>query len=323
MNFQQLRSVRETIRRRFNLTEVAQALHTSQPGVSRQIRELEEELGVEIFVRAGKRLTGLTEPGRAMVEIIERLLRDADNLRSAGQDYASQNDGPLTIAATHSQARYALPAVVRDFRALYPKVTLNLHQGSPRQIAQMLLDGEADIAIATEALAQYPQLVALPCYRWTHSVVVPPGHPLVDGANDAPLTLAALAQHPIITYDVGYTGRTHIDEAFARAGLKPSVVLTAMDADVIKTYVELGMGVGIVASIAFDAERDRNLRARDAGHLFEVNVTRLAVRRGSYLRGYAYAFMEAFAAPLTRAVVDRALAAPPGVEPSPLPLGEG
>jgi len=312
MNFQQLRSVRETIRRRFNLTDVAQALHTSQPGVSRQIRELEEELGVEIFVRAGKRLTGLTEPGRTMVEIIERLLRDADNLRTAGQDYASQNDGRLTIAATHSQARYALPAVVRDFRALYPRVTLNLHQGSPRQIAQMLLDGEADIAIATEALAQYPQLIALPCYRWTHSVVVPPGHPLANGATDAPLTLAALAHHPIITYDVGYTGRTHIDEAFARAGLKPSVVLTAMDADVIKTYVELGMGVGIVASIAFDAERDRNLRARDAGHLFEVNVTRLAVRRGSYLRGYVYAFMEAFAAPLTREVVDRALSAPPG-----------
>ena len=312
MNFQQLRSVRETIRRRFNLTDVAQALHTSQPGVSRQIRELEEELGVEIFVRAGKRLTGLTEPGRTMVEIIERLLRDADNLRTAGQDYASQNDGPLTIAATHSQARYALPAVVRDFRALYPRVTLNMHQGSPRQIAQMLLDGEADIAIATEALAQYPQLIALPCYRWTHSVVVPPGHPLANGATDAPLTLAALAHHPIITYDVGYTGRTHIDEAFARAGLKPSVVLTAMDADVIKTYVELGMGVGIVASIAFDAERDRNLRARDAGHLFEVNVTRLAVRRGSYLRGYVYAFMEAFAAPLTREVVDRALSAPPG-----------
>jgi LysR family transcriptional regulator, cys regulon transcriptional activator len=312
MNFQQLRSVRETIRRRFNLTEVAQALHTSQPGVSRQIRELEQELGVEIFVRAGKRLTGLTEPGRAMVEIIERLLHDADNLRSAGHDYASQNSGPLTIAATHSQARYALPAVVRDFRALYPKVTLNLHQGSPRQIAQMLLDGEADIAIATEALAQYPQLVALPCYRWTHSVVVPPGHPLVNGEAGAPLTLAALVQHPIITYDVGYTGRTHIDEAFARAGLKPSVVLTAMDADVIKTYVELGMGVGIVASIAFDGERDRNLRARDAGHLFEVNVTRLAVRRGAYLRSYVYAFMQAFAAALTREVVDRALNAPAG-----------
>lgn len=316
MNFQQLRSVRETIRHRFNLTEVAQALHTSQPGVSRQIRELEEELGVDIFVRAGKRLTGLTEPGRSIVEIIERLLHEAENLRNAGEDFAHRHDGPLVIAATHSQARYALPAVVRDFRALYPRVTLELHQGSPRQIAQMLIDGDADIGIATEALKEYPQLVALPCYRWTHSIVVPPGHALLSDPavrSGQPLSLAALAHHPIITYDVGYTGRTHIDEAFERAGLKPSVVLTAMDADVIKTYVELGMGVGIVASIAFDAERDRNLRALDAGHLFEVNVTRLAVRRGSYLRGYVYAFIEAFAAPLTRQVVDEALRAPGAV----------
>jgi LysR family cys regulon transcriptional activator len=310
MNFQQLRSVREAIRNRFNLTEVANALHTSQPGVSRQIRELEDELGVEIFVRAGKRLTGLTEPGRAMLPIIERLLHETENLRSAGQDFALQDDGPLSIAATHSQARYALPPVVRDFRALYPRVTLTLHQGSPRQIAQMLIDGEADIGFATEALAQYPQLVALPCYRWTHSVVAPVGHPLLQACAEGPLTLAALARHPIITYDVGYTGRTHIDEAFARAGVKPSVVLTAMDADVIKTYVELGMGVGIVASIAFDASRDRNLQAVDVGHLFEINVTRLAIRRGSYLRAYVYAFIEAFAAPLTRDVVIRALQAP-------------
>lgn len=315
MNFQQLRSVREAIRHGFNLTEVAQALHTSQPGVSRQIRELEDELGVEIFVRAGKRLTGLTEPGRAVVEIVERLLLEADNLRNAGRDYAHRDDGPLVVAATHSQARYALPAVVRDFRALYPRVTLELHQGSPRQVAQMLLDGTADVGIATEALKEYPQLVALPCYHWTHSVVVPPDHALLRDVNAqgeprAP-TLQALSHHPLITYDVGYTGRTHIDAAFERAGLKPSVVLSAMDADVIKTYVELGMGVGIVASIAFDAERDRSLRALDAGHLFAVNVTRLAVRRGHYLRGYAYAFIEAFAAPLTRRVVDDALRAPP------------
>jgi LysR family cys regulon transcriptional activator len=310
MNFQQLRSVREAIRNRFNLTEVANVLHTSQPGVSRQIREIEDELGVEIFVRAGKRLTGLTEPGRAMIPIIERLLHETENLRRSGQDFAHQDDGPLSIAATHSQARYALPPVVRDFRTLYPRVTLTLHQGSPRQIAQMLIDGEADIGFATEALAQYPQLVALPCYRWTHSVVAPVGHPLLQEAAEGSLTLAALARHPIITYDVGYTGRTHIDEAFARAGVKPSVVLTAMDADVIKTYVELGMGVGIVASIAFDASRDRNLQAVDVGHLFEINVTRLAIRRGSYLRAYVYAFIEAFAAPLTRDVVIRALQAP-------------
>lgn len=305
MNFQQLRSVRETVRRGFNLTEVAAALHTSQPGISRQIRELEDELGVDIFVRAGKRLTGLTPPGETVLPIVERLLLDADNLRRAGDEFSAQTSGRLSIAATHSQARYALPAVVRDFRQLYPQVTLSLHQGSPKQVAEMLLSGEADIGVATEALAEYEQLVAMPCYRWTHSVIVPPGHELLDGQ---PLTLKRLARHPIVTYETGYTGRTHIDEAFDAAGLKPSIVLSAMDADVIKTYVELGMGVGIVASIAFDAERDRTLRAIDAGSLFEVNVTRLAIRRGTWLRGYAYAFIESFAPTLTRAEVEKALA---------------
>jgi len=305
MNFQQLRSVRETVRCGFNLTEVAAVLHTSQPGISRQIRELEDELGIEIFVRAGKRLTGLTPPGEAVLPIVERLLLDADNLRRAGDEFSAQTSGRLSIAATHSQARYALPAVVRDFRQLYPQVTLNLHQGTPKQVAEMLLSGEADIGIATEALAGYDQLVALPCYRWTHSVVVPIGHDLLK--HEGPLTLQRLARYPIITYDVGYTGRTHIDEAFAAEGLKPSVVLTAMDADVIKTYAELGMGVGIVASIAYDPERDRQLRAIDARDLFEVNLTRLAVRRGTWLRGYVYSFIEAFAPTLTRAAVERSL----------------
>ncbi len=305
MNFQQLRSVRETVRCGFNLTEVAGALHTSQPGISRQIRELEDELGVEIFVRAGKRLTGLTPPGEAVLPIVERLLLDAENLRRAGAEFSAQMSGRLSIAATHSQARYALPAVVRDFRLLYPQVTLNLHQGSPKQVAEMLLSGEADIGVATEALAHYEQLVALPCYRWTHSVVVPPGHDLLK--HEGPLTLKQLARHPIITYDPAYSGRTHIDEAFAREGLKPSIVLSAMDADVIKTYVELGMGVGIVAAIAFDAERDRTLRALDARHLFEVNLTRLAIRRGTWLRGYVYSFIESFAPTLTRSVVEGAL----------------
>lgn len=306
MNFQQLRAVRETARLGFNLTEVAHALHTSQPGVSRQIRELEDELGIEIFVRAGKRLTGLTPPGEVLLPIVERLLLDADNLRHVGEEFVAQNSGRLSIAATHSQARYALPTVVRDFRAVYPQVTLELHQGSPRQVAAMLLSGEADIGVATEALAQYEQLVALPCYRWTHSIVVPPDHELLR--TEGPVTLQQLARFPIITYEAGYTGRTHIDEAFAKAGLKPGVVLSAMDADVIKTYVELGMGVGIVASIAFDAERDRTLRALDARHLFEVNLTRLAIRRGTWLRGYVYAFIESFAPTLTRDVVKRALA---------------
>lgn len=305
MNFQQLRSVREAVRQGFNLTEVAQVLHTSQPGVSRQIRELEDELGIELFIRAGKRLTGLTEPGTQVLPIIERLLADSDNLRNAARDFSAHDAGPLSIAATHSQARYALPAAVRDFRQLYPQVTLSLHQGSPKQIAEMLLSGEADVAIATEALAQYEQLVTLPCYRWTHSVVVPNGHPLLDGQ---PLTLERLAKYPLVTYDAGYTGRSHIDQAFERAGIQPSIVLTAMDADVIKTYAELGLGVGIVASIAYDEERDRNLQALDAGHLFEVNMTRLAFRRGAFLRGYVYAFIETFAPPLTRQVVEQAAA---------------
>ncbi|MDE2594422.1 MAG: CysB family HTH-type transcriptional regulator [Burkholderiales bacterium] len=306
MNFQQLRSVREAVRQGFNLTEVAQVLHTSQPGVSRQIRELEDELGIELFIRAGKRLTGLTEPGAQVLPIIERLLADADNLRNAARDFSAHDSGPLSIAATHSQARYALPSAVRDFRQLYPQVTLSLHQGSPKQIAEMLLSGEADVAIATEALAQYEQLVTLPCYRWTHSVVVPIGHPLLDGQ---PLTLERLAKYPLVTYDAGYTGRSHIDQAFDRAGIQPSIVLTAMDADVIKTYAELGLGVGIVASIAYDEERDRSLRAIDVGHLFEVNMTRLAFRRGAFLRGYVYAFIETFAPPLTRRVVELAAAA--------------
>jgi LysR family cys regulon transcriptional activator len=309
VNFQQLRSVREAVRQDFNLTAAAHALATSQPGVSRQIRELEDELGIEIFVRAGKRLTGLTPPGETIVPIVERLLLDADNLRRAGDDYAAQGQGKLSIAATHSQARYALPTAVRDFRGRHPNVALHLHQGSPRQVAEMLLSGEADIGIATEALSQYPELVALPCYRWTHSVVVPPGHPLLDGGE---LTLARLAGFPVITYDAGYTGRAHIDEAFGREGLQARIVLTAMDADVIKTYVELGLGVGIVASIAYDEERDRHLRAIDARHLFAENMTRLAVRRGAWLRSFAFDFIETFASPLKRPVVEKALATPPG-----------
>lgn len=302
MNFQQLRSVREAVRNGFNLTEAAQALHTSQPGVSRQIRELEDELGIELFVRAGKRLTGLTEPGDHVLPIIERVLMESQNLRQAGQEFVARQDGLLSIAATHSQARYALPVAVQEFRARFPNVRLHLHQGSPAQVARMLLEGEADVGIATEALADYPPLLALPCYRWTHSVIVPPGHALLD----EPLTLESLARHPLITYDNGFTGRTRIDEAFAARGLVPHIALAAMDADVIKTYAQLGMGVGIVAGIAFEAERDTQLRAIDAGHLFGVNVTKLAVKRGSYLRGYVHAFIESFAPTLTRAVVEAA-----------------
>jgi LysR family cys regulon transcriptional activator len=316
MNFQQLRSVREAVRRGFNLTEVAEALHTSQPGVSRQIRELEGELGVQIFQRAGKRLTGLTPPGDTLLPIIERLLLDAENLRRAGSDFEAQTRGTLTIAATHSQARYALPPAVRDFSALHPEVTLHLHQGSPTQVAALLLAGEADIGVATEALAGYDELVALPCYRWTHAVIVPPDHPLATESDaGVPLTLERLAQFPIVTYEPGFTGRSHIDEAFRARDLRFNLVLSAMDADVIKTYVDLGMGVGIIAAIAFDEERDTRLRAIDARHLFATNMTRLALRRGRFLRAYVYEFVRTFAAPLTREVVDRAMATPPGTVP--------
>lgn len=308
MNFQQLRSMREAVRCNFNLTDVANALHTSQPGVSRQIRELEEELGIELFVRAGKRLTGLTEPGAHVLPIIERLLLESSNLKKAGQEFMAQQSGLLSIAATHSQARYALPPAVQEFRAQFPNVKLHLHQGSPKQVADMLMSGEVDVGIATEALNDYPELVALPCYRWTHSVIVPPGHALLDG----PLTLESLARFALITYDTGFTGRSHIDEAFTQRGLAPNIVLTAMDADVIKTYVQLGMGVGIVASIAYEAERDTVLRALDAGALFGINLTKLAVRRGSYLRGYVYAFIESFAPTLSRAVVEKTLSDEPG-----------
>jgi LysR family transcriptional regulator, cys regulon transcriptional activator len=301
MNFQQLRSVREAVRCGFNLTEVAAVLHTSQPGVSRQVRELEEELGVDLFVRSGKRLLGLSTAGKELLPIVHRLLTDAENLRRAGQEMQGREEGKLTIAATHSQARYALPHVVKDFRERYPRVTLHLHQGSPKQVAEMLISGEADIGVATEALASYNQLVTLPCYRWSHSIVVPPGHPLLS--LPAPIALQDLMRYPIITYGVGYTGRSHIDEAFTRAGLQPDVVLTAMDADVIKTYVELGMGVGIVASIAVDDTRDQHLHTIDAGHLFRVNVTRLGLARSHWLPGFAYGFIELFAPTLQRQVV--------------------
>lgn len=313
MNFQQLRSVREAVRQGFNLTEVAAVLHTSQPGVSRQIRELEEELGIEIFVRAGKRLTGLTEPGSTVLPIVERLLKEADNLKRAGEDFAAQGRGTLTIAATHSQARYALPAAVRDFREQHPEAQLRLHQGSPRQIAELLLAGEADIGIATQAIADYDEIVALPCYRWTHAVVVRRDHPLAaEAAQGTALTLERLADFPIVTYEPGFTGRSQIDDAFAQQGLGFDLVISAMDADVIKTYVELGMGVGIIASIAYDEARDPALAAIDARHLFAMNMTNLGIRRGAYLRDFAYDFIRTFAPPLDRALVERALTTAPG-----------
>ncbi|WP_313032705.1 CysB family HTH-type transcriptional regulator [Massilia alkalitolerans] len=307
MNFQQLRSVREAARRDFNLTEVANALFTSQPGVSRQIRELEEELGVVIFERNGKRLTGLTPPGKGILKIVERLLVEAENLQQASAEFAAQDSGTLTVAVTHTQARYALPQVVQSFRNAFPGVRIALQQSAPEHIAEWVLSGKADIGIATEGLSAFLDLVSFPCYRWSHLVVAPEGHPIFTSSQ--PLRLEDLAEHPLITYDVGFTGRSHIDAAFVEAGLAPDIVLTAMDSDVIKQYVSLGMGVGIVASMAFDHGRDKGMRAIEASHLFAPNVTRLAVRKGSYLRAYAYHFIERFAQGYTRSDIEKALQA--------------
>jgi LysR family transcriptional regulator, cys regulon transcriptional activator len=305
MNFQQLRYVRETLRQGLNLTEAAKKLFTSQPGVSKQIRELENELGVEIFVRHGKRIVALTEPGKAAVEVIERLLQETENLKQVGREFQDQAAGTLTIATTHTQARYSLPKVVSAFKRRYPKVHLTLKQGNPPQLAEMVIAGEADIAIATEALDNYPKLLALPGYQWQHCVVVPAKHPL---AKERRVTLDTLAQHPIVTYDPAFAGRSRIDQAFQAQGLTPDIVLSAVDSDVIKTYVELGMGIGIIAAMAFDEKRDRQLRALEAGHLFGTMTTRVAVRRGTALRGFAYTFIELFSSQLTRKLIDAALA---------------
>jgi LysR family cys regulon transcriptional activator len=304
MNFQQLRIIREAVQRNFNLTEVANALFTSQSGVSKHILDLEDELGIELFVRKGKRLTGLTEPGKELVGIVERMLIDAKNIKRLAEQFANRDEGNLTIATTHTQARYALPQVVRRFKQAYPKVHLVLHQASPAEIVALLQSGEADIGIATEALDGGNAFARFPFYDWHHLVVVPDGHALTQLPE---LTLKALSEHPLITYHAGYTGRPRIDATFAEAGLTPDVVMSALDADVIKTYVEVGLGVGIIASMAFDPVRDVGLKRIDAAHLFPPNTTRIAVRRGHYLRGYAYRFLEECSSALTPAVVKGAL----------------
>lgn len=304
MNFQQLRAVREAALHGYNLTEVANVLFTSQPGVSRQIRELEDELGVEIFERNGKRLTGLTAPGRDILQIIERLLLEAENLRQAGKEYADEDSGTLRIATTHTQARYALPQVVQSFRTMFPQVRIALQQSSPEHIAEWVISGKADIGIATEGLSRFEELVSFPCYQWHHEIVVPQGHPLTGLAS---VSLADLAAYPLITYDVGFTGRSHIDAAFGSAGLDTDIVLTAMDSDVIQQYVALGLGVGLVASMAVQRNLATGLQPIGAAHLFAPNVARLAVRRGAYLRSYTYDFILQFAPELRRADIEAAV----------------
>jgi len=304
MKLQQLRYACEVARRGLNVSTAADALHTSQPGISKQIKALEDELGVEIFVRHGKRLAAITEPGKAVLAIAERILAEATNLKRAGEEFANEKLGTLTVATTHTQARYALPRAVAAFKKRYPDVRLVLHQGNPTQICEMAVAGEADLAIATESIAEYPELVSLPCYQWNRCVVVPPGHPLLQVK---PLTLEAIARYPVVTYDFAFAGRSQINRAFEKRGLAPNIVLTALDSDVIKTYVELGLGVGIMAQMGFDPKRDRGLHALDAGHLFESSTTRLGIKRGAWLRGYAYDFIELFAPRLPRAMVEKAV----------------
>ncbi|MBY0577684.1 MAG: HTH-type transcriptional regulator CysB [Burkholderiales bacterium] len=301
MKLQQLRYLCEIVRQNLNVSDAAGSLFTSQPGISKQIKLLEEELGLDVFVRNGKRLIAVTEPGKAVVSIAQRILQDAENLKRVGEEFGNQPGGSLRVATTHTQARYVLPAVVQQFIALYPKVMLNLHQGNPMQIAEMVRSGEVDIGIATEAIELFGDLVMLPCYEWNRCVVTPPKHPLL---RKKPLTIEDVAQYPIITYDFAFTGRSKINKAFEAKGLYPNVVLTALDSDVIKTYVEMGMGIGIMAKMAFDEHRDRNLRAIDASHLFESSTTRIAIRRNSYLRGYMYDFIHLFAPHLNREKVE-------------------
>ncbi|RJG05611.1 CysB family HTH-type transcriptional regulator [Noviherbaspirillum cavernae] len=302
MNLHQLRFVREAVRQNFNLTEAAKALYTSQPGVSKAIIELEEELGVDIFTRHGKRIRGLTEPGRAILKSVELIMQEIDGLKRIGKEFAAQDSGSFTIATTHTQARYTLPKVVQAFTQKYPKVRLSLLQGNPKQVAEMVLKDQADLALATESIANADGLITIPCYQWEHVVVVPLDHPLLKSKA---LTLEEIGTYPIITYDAAFAGRAKIDHAFSLRGLNPDVLLEAIDADVIKTYVELGLGVGIIAGMAYDPERDRNLRAIPVGHLFGTNVSRVALKQGAYLRGYVYTFIELLTPTLNRKLIEQ------------------
>ncbi len=301
MKLQQLRYIWEVSKHDLNVSATAQSLYTSQPGISKQIRLLEDELGVEVFARSGKHLTRVTPAGKAILEISGEILQKVDSIRQIAQEFSDERKGSLSVATTHTQARYALPPVINEFIKMYPDVALHMHQGTPTQISEMAADGTVDFAIATEAMAGFSDLIMMPCYSWNRSVVVPKDHPL---AQVSKLTLEELAQYPIVTYTFGFTGRGKLDEAFRERGLDPKVVFTAVDTDVIKTYVRLGLGFGVIASMAVD-EQDSDLVAIDASHLFEDSVTRIGFRRGTFLRGYMFDFIEKFAPHLTQDVVEK------------------
>jgi len=304
MKLQQLRYIWEVAHHDLNVSATAQSLFTSQPGISKQIRLLEDELGVEVFARSGKHLTRVTPAGERILVIAGEILRKVESVKQIAQEFSNEKKGELSIATTHTQARYALPTVISAFIKQYPDVALHMHQGTPLQIAQMAAEGSVDFAIATEGLEQCNDLVMMPCYRWNRCVVVPQGHPL---SKLSKLTLEALAEYPLVTYVFGFTGRSKLDEAFSQCGLLPKVVFTAADADVIKTYVRLGLGVGIVAKMAVDAQLDSDLVVLDASELFEASVTKIGFRRGTFLRGFMCDFIEKFAPHLTREVMTKAV----------------
>ena len=309
MNLHQFRFVQEAVRRNLNLTETAKALFTSQPGISKAILELEAELGVDIFARHGKRLRRVTEPGREVLKSIEVIMREVGNLKRIGEEFSMQDAGTLSIATTHSQARYFLPEPVAQLRKRFPKVNISLHQGSPEQVARMVIEEVADLGLATESLADREELVTLPCYEWRHAVVMPAGHPLSQLER---ISLEDLAMLPLVSYHPSFSGRTRVDQAFATRQLKPNIVLEAIDADVIKTYVRLGLGVGIVAEIAVrDDPPGGDLVSRPVGHLFGQNVTRIAFKRGAYLRNYVYTFAEMMSERLSRKLIVGAMAGHP------------
>ena len=305
MNLHQFRFVQEAARRNLNLTEAAKALHTSQPGVSKAIIELEEELGIEIFARHGKRLKRITEPGQHVLRSIEMIMREVGNLKRIGEQFSAQDSGTLSIATTHTQARYVLPVPVAKLREAYPKVNISLHQGAPDQVARMLIDEVAEIGIATESLSNYTELLTLPCYEWQHVLVLPPSHPL---AQKERVTLEDIAAEPLITYHPSFTGRTRIDQAFAQRKLTPRIALEAIDSDVIKTYVRLGLGIGIVAEVAVRDDAPADLVVRPMGQLFGMNLTRVAFKRGAYLRNFVYHFAELLSDRLDRKLVAKAMA---------------
>jgi LysR family cys regulon transcriptional activator len=303
MKLQQLRYIWEVAHHDLNVSATAQSLYTSQPGISKQIRLLEDELGVEVFSRSGKHLTRVTPAGESIIEKAGEILRKVESIKQVAQEFSNEKKGSLSLATTHTQARYALPGVISKFISAYPEVSLHMHQGTPMQISQLAVDGGVDFAIATEGMDLFSDLVMMPCYKWNRSILVSRDHPLASVSKP---TIEELGQYPIVTYVFGFTGRSKLDEAFQVSGLEPKVVFTATDADVIKTYVRLGLGVGIMAGMAYDEANDSDLVSIDAGHLFKPSTTMIGCRRGTFLRAYMYEFLNLFAPHLTKDIVDQA-----------------